>query len=267
MGNKKVVWATDIHLNFLSDQRLEKFISLIQSKSPDILLVGGDIGEALNVASYLKRLEQSLDAKIYFVLGNHDFYNGSISEVRREIHAISGASDKLYYLDEISYVELSEDTALIGHSGWADGRFGDYAGSRVMLNDYVLIKEFIGLNKAQRLKKLNDLGDEAASQLQESIQMAIKHYKNILCLTHVPPFRESCWHEGDISDNNYLPHFACQAVGAVLKSAMQRNPDSHLKVLCGHTHSSGKAQILSNLEVITGGAIYGQPKIQEVIYL
>ena len=267
MGNKKVIWLTDVHFNFLDTNEFQRFISEIQTQSPEIILIGGDIGEAHNVASYIKELEQSLESQICFVLGNHDFYKGSLSRVKKDVSKIAKDSDRLFYLDEIPFIELSVDSALIGHSSWADGRFGDYESSNIMLNDYILISEFQGLNKEDRFKKLNDLGDQASSKLQSSLEMVAKQYKNILCLTHVPPFRESCWHEGNISSNDYLPHFACKSVGDVLRTTMQKNPDSYLTVLCGHTHSSGKTKILDNLKVLTGGAEYGKPKIQRVIYL
>ncbi len=267
MGNKKAIWLTDLHFNFIDNEALQRFIAEIQKEHPEILLIGGDTGEAQNVASYLKELEQSLDSQIFFVLGNHDFYSGSLSKVREEVSKITKGSDRLFYLDEVQFVELSGDTALVGHSSWADGRLGNYENSNVMLNDYILIREFVGLTKDDRLKQLNDLGDQAASKLQSSLERVVRQYRNILCLTHVPPFRESCWHEGSTSDDNYLPHFACKAVGDVLRTTMQRNPDSYLTVLCGHTHSPGKVQILDNLKVLTGEAEYEKPKIQKVIYL
>lgn len=267
MNKKKIVWVTDIHLNFLGTQDLERFIGMIQKESADVLLVGGDIAEAPNVSSYLQILEQSLDSQIYFVLGNHDFYNGSLSKVIGDVRKISKVSKRLVFLDDIRYVELTKDVALVGHSSWADGRLGDYDESQVMLNDYVLIEEFRRLTKAQRLQKLHELGDNAASQLKRGIETALKDYNKLLCLTHVPPFRESCWHKGKISDDYHLPHFACKVVGDVMRSIMESYPERYLTVLCGHTHSSGRTQVLDNIEVITGDAKYGQPKIQQVIYL
>ena len=267
MSKKKIAWVTDIHLNFLNVQRLEKFINLIRNESPDVLLIGGDIGEAPNVSSYLQRLEQSLDSQIYFVLGNHDFYYGSLSQVKEKVREISNASDRLFFLDDIPYVELTKDIALVGHSSWADGRLGNYNKSQIVLDDYILIEEFLELDKAQRLHKLKELGDKAASQLKYNIETALKHYKKLLCLTHVPPFRESCWHKGKIEDDNYLPHFACKVMGDAIRPIMQSRPDSYLTVLCGHTHGYGRTKILENLEIITGSAKYGQPKIQQVIYV
>ena len=37
-----------------------------------------------------------------------------------------------------------------------------------------------------------------------------------------------------------------------------------MTVLCGHTHGEGQAQILPNLKVLTGGAKYGEPRVQRV---
>ena len=51
---------------------------------------------------------------------------------------------------------------------------------------------------------------------------------------------------------------------ATLIEAMLAHPDHQMTVLCGHTHSSGEAQILPNLRVLTGGAVYGQPCVQQV---
>jgi len=267
MSEKKLVWVTDIHLNFLNLDELEKFISSVQNASPDVLLVGGDIAEANDVVPYLKRLEKALDTQIYFVLGNHDFYRSSMFQVREDIRKIVNASDKLFLLDDLSYIELTKDVALFGHSSWADGRLGDYYKSHVMLNDYYLIRDFMGLTKGERYMTLNDLGDQAAIKLKTDLEASVHQHSRLFCLTHVPPFRESCWHEGAISNDDYLPHFACKVVGDVLQSIMGKHPEAHLTVLCGHTHSSGRANILDNLEVITGDAIYGEPKIQQIIYL
>jgi hypothetical protein len=96
---------------------------------------------------------------------------------------------------------------------------------------------------------------------------ALARFREVLVLTHVPPFREACWHEGRISDDAWLPHFACQAAGEVLAGALAARPDCRMTVLCGHTHSPGEAQVLPNLRVLTGGARYGEPRVQQVVEL
>jgi hypothetical protein len=81
----------------------------------------------------------------------------------------------------------------------------------------------------------------------------------------VPPFREACWYQGRISDDDWLPHFTCQAAAEVLVETMRNAPDRRMIVLCGHTHGAGEAQILPNLRVLTGGAVYGRPRIDRVL--
>ncbi len=54
-------------------------------------------------------------------------------------------------------------------------------------------------------------------------------------------------------------------MGEVLAAAMKNAPEKQMTVLCGHTHSSGECQVLTNLLVKTGGAQYGAPEVQEII--
>jgi len=262
---KRVVWVTDIHLNFISMSGVEAFCQRIVSERPDAILVGGDIGEAPDVADYLRLLADRLERPIYFVLGNHDFYFGSIAEVRSAAEELTRQSEWLRYLPCSGVVELTENTCLIGHDAWGDGRIGDYAGSKVVLNDYLLIEELTGLDRTTRLRKLNALGDEAADYLGHLLPDALARYRQVLTLLHVPPFREACWHEGHISDEDWLPHFTCKAVGDLLRDAMRAQPDCQMSVLCGHTHGAGEARILPNLDVKTGGAEYGSPGLQELL--
>jgi hypothetical protein len=113
---------------------------------------------------------------------------------------------------------------LVGHSSWADGGFGDYEHSQVELNDYHLIREFVGLDRQQRLSLMQDLAAQAAEHVRRVLPDALQHYEHVIFLTHVPPFREACWHEGNISGDEWLPHFACKAVGEALLEIMADYP-------------------------------------------
>ena len=265
--NLRAGWLTDIHLNFVSPRKRSQFYSQLREEQLDILLLGGDIGEANSVVQLLAEIERSLAIPIYFVLGNHDFYHGSIAGVRKAVAHEAADSPWLRWLPASGVVPLTDNTALVGHDSWADGRLGDFFRSDVMLNDYALIADLCGLKKADLYAKLNALGDEAAEFLGHRVSEALSRCRNVVVLTHVPPFRESCWHEGHISNDDYLPHFACRAVGDRLSGIVRDHPDSRVKVLCGHTHSSGFARVLDNLEVFTGDAQYGEPRLQKVLEL
>jgi 3',5'-cyclic AMP phosphodiesterase CpdA len=274
---KRIAWLTDLHLNFVTDDdRIAALVRDISDARPDTLLVGGDIGEAPTFASYLDDLATALKLPIYFVLGNHDYYKGSVAAVRDAALSLSQKSKQLTWLPDAGVVPLTEKTSLIGHGGWGDGRAGNFLQSGVVLNDYLLIEELRDAHGAlypienavltvPLLKKLQALGDEAADHFRAVIPSAIQTSNNILVLTHVPPFREACWHEGNLSDDNWAPHFVCQAVGEVLVEFMRQHPEKQMTVLCGHTHSFGRASILDNLEVLTGQAKYGEPIVQQVL--
>ena len=137
----------------------------------------------------------------------------------------------------------------------------------MLLNDYLLIEELAGLNRRGRLDRLHQQGDAAATYFQSLLPLALGQYRRVIAAMHVPPFREACWHEGAISDDRMLPHFANKAVGDVLRGVMAAHPEHELLVLCGHTHSAGEVTVLPNLRVLTGGAAYGQPEVQRVFDL
>ena len=137
----------------------------------------------------------------------------------------------------------------------------------MLLNDFVLIDELRCDSKAELFDRLRSLGDRAAREAEESLLAALRSYRHVIFLTHVPPFREACWHEGKISNGDFLPHFTCKAMGDMLVERMADHPDCKLTVLCGHTHGEGTATIGGNIVVRTGGVEYGRPGIQRILEL
>lgn len=261
----KAVWLTDLHLNFVSRNGVSALLKSIAYMQPDCLLVGGDTGEGNSFAGYLSEIAQAVNVPTYFVLGNHDFYQSSLVGTRRLADAISNEVKNLTWLTKAGVCRLDSNVALIGHDSWADGRLGNFFESDVLLNDFLLIKELSNLSKEAAFSELNRLGDEAASYLKRVLIEALTDHSEIILLTHVPPFRESCLYEGKVSSDEYLPFFACRAVGEMIFDIMSSQPDKRLFVLCGHTHAFSDVQPLPNLRVITGGAEYERPVVQQSI--
>lgn len=264
---KRIVWLTDIHLNFLLAEQVRAFLGTLELARPDAVLIGGDIAESHTVCEYLEQLARATRVPVYFVLGNHDFYFGSIAETRQRVAALCEKHANLHYLTAGDVCPLTPHVGLIGHDGWADGRLGDYMRSLVMMHDHKLIAELTPHDKLSRWEVLKRLADDAAAHVRRVLPLAFERYADVLLLTHVPPFREACWHEGNLSDDHWAPHFTCQAVGAALVEFMAQHPDKRLTVLCGHTHGRGECQPLVNLQVFTGGAEYGHPAIERVLEL
>jgi hypothetical protein len=79
---KRFAWATDIHLKFLDDDERRSFLESLAAKDVDGFLINGDIGEGHTVMKYLEEIAHVLHWPVYFVLGNHGFYRGSIRPMR-----------------------------------------------------------------------------------------------------------------------------------------------------------------------------------------
>ena len=263
----RVAWLSDIHLNFLADRDVDAFLDEVRSTEPDVILLGGDVGESRDVCEYLERFASAVPCPIYFVLGNHDFYFGSIADVRERVRQLCRRVPNLLYLSDSDSFELAPDVGLVGHDGWADGRLGDYERSYVMMNDYRLIAELAGVGKQARLPQLHALGDEAGAHVRRVLPAAMDRYPQVFLLTHVPPLREACWHEGQLSDDEWAPHFTCLAMGEAILEVARSHPQCQLTVLCGHTHGAGQAQPLENVLIYTAGAEYGRPAIARVFEL
>lgn len=261
----RIVWLTDLHLNFVPRDEVVQLLLRVAWEHPDAVLIGGDIAESSDVCDFLKQMARAWQCPIYFVLGNHDYYFSSIAEVRERVEQLCAEEANLHFLTHEPMAQLAPDIGLIGHDGWADGRYGDFIRSYVMMHDFRLIADLAGLDKLERWKKLQQLGDEAAAAIRDRLLAALAKYDQVYLLTHVPPLLEACWHEGKISDDQWSPHFTCKAMGDVIMEVMRDHRKQQLTVLCGHTHGSGIAEPLENLVIHTGGAEYGRPGITRVI--
>jgi predicted MPP superfamily phosphohydrolase len=266
----RLAGLTDIHLSFVDAVAMQAFLESLVPKA-DAVAISGDIGESHDVCHYLRRIEEIVQKPIYFVLGNHDFYRGSIPQVRRMVTGLAEESQHLKYLTAMGVVELTPKTAIIGHDGWADGRLGNLYRSDVLLSDHTLIAELlvcwngVFLDKRRLEPILHRLADEAARHFEIVLAEAASRYPHVIAVTHVPPFKEAAWYEGKTSSDGFLPYFASKVVGDIMKKVMQAHPGSGLLVLCGHTHGSGELQVADNLRVLTGEAEYGKPKINGII--
>lgn len=256
----RLAWATDVHLNFLGAAERARFAAEVAATDTEGVLLTGDIAEAVDLEPLLDELAATVARPVWFVLGNHDFYRGSIEEVRARASAMTAAR----WLPAAGVVPLAPGVALVGHDGWGDARLGNYRRTTVELSDFHLIRDLLGLDRLARLAVLRRLGDQAAAAMHALVDQALAVADHVVVATHVPPFRESCWHAGELSNDDWLPYFTCAAVGDVLRDAMAARPAARMTVYCGHTHSSGEAQILPNLRVITGAARYGHPSVQTI---
>jgi predicted phosphohydrolase len=278
----RVAWATDIHLDFLADEQVRGFAATLAGERPDVVVLSGDLSHAELLEHHLRLLVGGVTCPVYFVLGNHDYYGSSIADVRQAVAELCARKPRLRWLPACGVVHLSERTAMIGCDGWADARLGDPDGTPVILNDFFHIAELAetlepavratpallrGRDRGPLHRELQARGDAEAAACDALLTAALADHAEVLVVTHVPPFAAACWHEGELSNDEWLPYFTCAALGEVLRAQARANPGRELTVLCGHTHGAGEAQIEPNLRVLTGGAVYRRPELQRVLEL
>jgi len=256
-------WITDPHLNFLKDDGPKKFGAIVREDHPGLnaVVITGDIGEHPDFVAILEQFAEGADVPVYFILGNHDAYGGSIKTMRHQAEAMTGAAR---WLVKERLVELAPGVALVGHDGWYDGRFGEPFRTKVVLNDFLVIRELRNRTQVEIVNIVRKLADTFSDEARVLLDEAIaKGYKRILFATHVPPYAQATWHRGQMSDGNFLPWMSNRSMGEMLDDVSGTHPDVEFTVICGHTHSSGRYQRAPNLLVLTGHSEYGDPRVSD----
>lgn len=282
----RVAWLSDVHLDFVGQWRRRWLAARVAARLPDTVVISGDLADGRTVAAALATLATWIRCPIYFVLGNHDFYHRQIADVRAEVvagaqapartgalpetplTATKGWPANLRYLPAVEVAQLGPGVAVVGHDGWADGRNGDYAGSRVVPHDFRYIHDFQVLGTPeQRLRLMQRLAGEAAAHFARVLPRAAAAYARVIAITHTPPFAEASCYRGAPSGPDVLPFYSNRCVGEVLREVMARYPACRLTVLAGHTHGACRYVAAPNIEVLTPAATYGRPGVAGLLRL
>lgn len=258
MDIKTIAWATDIHLDRLSERDYLEYKEYLQELNPDCLIISGDIAEGEFVFEALKDFNDSLKFPIHFVLGNHDFYYGSFAKVEKKVRQLVKESANLNWLSESEIVPLNDETALIGVEGWGDARNGTLNLSEGAARDILAISDYKGLSKEEIGEFLRIKGEKYAEILRPRLLEAVTNFQKVILVTHVPPFVEVCFDRSlRICSEFKLPFYTCKAIGDMLLEVMPENPSCQMTVLSGHTHEKADVKILENLRVRVKESGYG----------
>jgi len=271
----KIVWCTDIHLDFIDDSTIEKgdpklqsFAKLILGHAPDAVMITGDISISPQLEHHLNTLENLLQIPILYVLGNHDFYHGSIKDVRDLVVRLNHSSKYLKWVGGFDCVRLTPNVAMVGHDCWYDALNGSWQSSRSSMSDWQLISEFNTLRNIDSIINVaRELAKESANHLEASLNSVARDFKTVMIVTHVPPFIEACLQEGKCTIPSNLPWYTCLTVGNLIKRIASSYPQTTFEVYSGHTHGFGTARLAHNLTAYVGRSRYGNPSVQGIISL
>lgn len=177
--------ASDIHL-YGKDRTHE--IEVIG----DYLLLAGDVVEwplATDAALgkvFLRDMCTKFK-KVFYIFGNHEFYNGNLTDSKAKVLALD-MPDNFIYLDGDHYV-LDDNTIIFGHTLWtnfdkANSRLMAYA--RARMNDFQVCTYILnGVANYWTPKSSYEYHIEGMKKLEKTCDMFPN--TNILVMTHHAP--------------------------------------------------------------------------------
>lgn len=271
----KISFCTDIHLDFNKNKggsKINQLIEDINKLDSDFVVCAGDISNGKDLYRHLYDLDKNINKDFYYVLGNHDFWGSSFSEVRSAIKNLS-TFKRVKYLTDLTaplFFSGKESFALIGDDGWYDMLNGYYLDSpfwRSGFIDFYNIGDFKNIPMQLIPNFCADIVKSSALKLEAKIRAAFEKVSNVVVLMHVPPFRGASWHNGKVCDDYGAPFFSNRLIGDMLLRIGSEYPDKKITVLSGHTHSLCVYQPLQNITVRVAAADYGNPVISHTLEL
>lgn len=249
-----LLWLSDLHLDQNPATARHTLGERVARSAEPALLLTGDLSNANQLVADLEWLADIAQRPLYFVLGNHDHYGGSVGEIRDAVTALAERRPTIRWLPPAGMVALDGDTALVGVDGWADGRIGNALTTRFRLNDDRLIAELAAQpTRAAKLAIKRALADADAARLAVLLERAIPTARTIVIATHIPPFAEALPSRGHLADPDWPPLLVCGATGTVIRQAATNHPETQFVVLCGHTHVATDTTVMGNVRCLVAG--------------
>lgn len=262
-----IAWVTDIHLNCVADPG--RVGEMLAHTGADLAIVTGDISEPASLAFDLDRMTSKFGLPIFFVLGNHDYWDADMEGAHRATDEMLAAqkSRSLVWLRRAGVVELDADLALVGIDGLYDAGWGKPEPG-VSLNDFVRIRDLNNLHWQRRIEVVREWGRETAALGESVLRAACANHKRVIFATHVPPFPQLAF-AGHDNARGYkvsalVPWYSSRSMGEMLLRVADDFPSTEIRVLCGHTHARADEQVAPNLRVSVGAAEYAKPILADV---
>ena len=173
----KILVLSDLHLEFYyADPLYEKIPDV------DVVVFAGDIHvRPKNVGEYFRKFRQRTEAKIIYVLGNHEYYHGYFPrDMVKYQHCIEGIKD--FYLLERNTITIDNFT-FAGVTLWTDYNKGaDDAVAMINMNDHHVIN-LKGEEKVMPCDFRKTYGTSVKFLKREMK----KHGENLVVITHHAP--------------------------------------------------------------------------------
>lgn len=260
----KLGFATDIHLDTIVGANrpgcvVQRIAGETLGKGCDALVISGDISTGKHFDRHFAAFCEGAKVPVYFVLGNHDFWDAPESVVRATAATFPG------YLDTAGVVELTPSAALVGRSGWYDTLSGQPNESKVKVDDWFRASRLLpsySSNTPELLHRACQMwSEEETEKAIPLLEAAAASYQRVYFATHFPIFEPDG--TPDIAERKWWPWSLNTTLGRALREVTDRHPNNDFTVLTGHTHRARRTQVSENLTCIGGKADFGNPQLAE----
>lgn len=221
-----IAHVTDLHLDHFPDN-LAAAVTLLGSDPVDLCLVGGDNGDDAGIAATVRSLlTVHPDARVGWVMGNHDLWHKPYTHLWREVPDVAATYLEMGNLDLDSctvvgtygHYDYSGGTAALSHE-----TYENYTDGRVVWND-----RFI--DHAGRTNP--DIAREIADRFRSRYRAAVARGRPIVLLTHTWPFAPT-----DARLRSFTSAYVSnQLIGDILLASETRPAVA----FCGHTHQPAR---------------------------
>lgn len=261
----KFAWITDVHLNFMDEPRVKRFLDSVREHDSDVVFCTGDIAEGPSLQHYLTLMDEIIAKPIYYVLGNHDFWDSSVAHTHATYTQFLNGKTFLRWMPKLGVVKLQDKVAVIGHECWYDCGYGNWENSGFIMADWKYQADYRGCRTKQDIvDRSRQMAMSGVQYLAKQLGEAVKDHDKVIILTHFPPFAETHVYRNQPGEAHALPYFTNRLLGEMLLQAAKTFPNKQFIVFAGHTHGRVSKQIQPNLFVHVGGAEYGDPQIQDL---
>ena len=233
---RKYLWLTDLHVDKLSAADYAGLINSIVAIKADGLWLTGDLGDPPANWFFLETLLHQIKLPIYFVLGNHDYYQQRIADVRKKANQLMDTFKQAHYLTSEAAHIFDEHTLLVGVDGWANT-------ADIPLTQPTWDSERIIDLQSPSLATLQQAMNKRAAvdallllkKCQQSIGAATKR---VYILTHVPPeqARRGQYPVKPVQARRAV--YYSYTLGGVLDELRLQYPHIHFYVFSGHVHQN-----------------------------
>lgn len=254
----KWVWLSDMQLHAWDKaSRYGLYQQVIDAGASGVWL-SGDMFEEHRARVVLLELVKAVGVPTYFVLGNRDYYHSSVREMHARMRYALRRDKRLHWLTHESGRMLTEECALVGVDGWADGRLGSKFEGLAIQEDRHRIHDLYCnymSGKPSLVAKMQAMADQDAVRLERQLLNVFAHHspKQVFVLSHIPPMLEGVC----CGDFDLLPFCASLALGRVLVKVASAQPEACFKVLCGTLSDASVCQLhlCENVLVCMGSVV------------